>query len=231
MGDPVNHPVASTRHTLSVLGILAVFTAWGAYNAEHMRASGAGHHVLLYIQTFAFEWILVAYLAWGVRRRGIPLAAIFGERWAGPLELFRDIRVAAIYWVVSLIALGLIGHAMGITDQRENVRFLLPDGPLEIALWIVLCVTAGICEEAIFRGYLQRQFLAFTGSAPAAIALSAIVFGAGHIYQGYRGAVLIACYGAMFGILAHWRRSVRPGMLAHAWQDTLSGLLGSMIRR
>ena len=43
-----------------------------------MRASGAGHHVLPYIQTFAFEWILVAYPAWCVRRRGIPLAAIFG---------------------------------------------------------------------------------------------------------------------------------------------------------
>ena len=70
-----------------------------------------------------------------------------------------------------------------------------------------------------------------THNPPLAIALSAVVFGAGHIYQGYRGAILIACYGAMFGILAHWRNSVRPGMLAHAWQDTMSGLLGSIIRR
>ena len=61
--------------------------------------------------------------------------------------------------------------------------------------------------------------------------VTAAIFGAGHIYQGYRGAVLIGCYGAMFGTLAHWRNSVRPGMLAHAWQDTVSGIVGSMMRK
>jgi hypothetical protein len=30
--------------------------------------------------------------------------------------------------------------------------------------------------------------------------------------------ILIALYGAMFGILANWRGSVRPGMIAHAWK-------------
>jgi hypothetical protein len=34
----------------------------------------------------------------------------------------------------------------------------------------------------------------------------------------------------MFGILAHWRGTVRPGMIAHAWQDTLGGLVGSLTK-
>ena len=66
---------------------------------------------------------------------------------------------------------------------------------------------------------------ALTGSAPAGILLSAAIFGAGHAYQGPRPAVLIALYGLMFGLLAHWRKTVRPGMMAHAWQDTMSGLI------
>jgi hypothetical protein len=37
--------------------------------------------------------------------------------------------------------------------------------------------------------------------------------------------VLIAAYGCLFGILAAWRKSLRPGMMAHAWQDLLSGIL------
>ena len=110
------------------------------------------------------------------------------------------------------------------------MRFLLPHGVAEIALWIALSVTAGICEEAIFRGYLQRQFMAFTGSAPAGIIISAAAFGAAHLYQGYRMGILIGLYGAMFGILAHWRGSVRPGMMAHAWQDSVSGILAGAIR-
>ena len=44
------------------------------------------------------------------------------------------------------------------------------------------------------------------------IALSAVIFGAGHAYQGWRNATLIAVGGALAGALAYWRKSVRPGM-------------------
>jgi Type II CAAX prenyl endopeptidase Rce1-like len=36
-------------------------------------------------------------------------------------------------------------------------------GATEITFWIVLSVTAGICEETVFRGYLQRQFMSPPG--------------------------------------------------------------------
>ena len=59
-----------------------------------------------------------------------------------------------------------------------------PPARLEMFLWILLSVTAGICEETIFRGYLQKQLHAWLKSAPIAVVLSAAAFGAGHIYQG-----------------------------------------------
>jgi membrane protease YdiL (CAAX protease family) len=108
--------------------------------------------------------------------------------------------------------------------------FLFPRGAVEITLWIALSVTAGVCEETIFRGYLQRQFIALTKNIPAGILLSAAAFGAAHAYQGFRRVVLIGMYGAMFGVLAHWRRSIRPGIIAHAWQDALIGALTSLTR-
>jgi hypothetical protein len=42
--------------------------------------------------------------------------------------------------------------------------------------------------------------------------------------------ILIALFGAMFGIMADWRRSVRPGMIAHAWQDSLGGLVAGLMK-
>ena len=30
--------------------------------------------------------------------------------------------------------------------------------------------------------------------------------------------------GSLYGVLAQWRKSLRPGMLAHAWADTYGGL-------
>ena len=66
---------------------------------------------------------------------------------------------------------------------------------------------------------------------PAGILLSAAAFGAAHAYQGFRMVILIGLYGAMFGILAHWRGSVRPGIIAHAWQDSLNGVLVGLSRQ
>jgi uncharacterized protein len=109
-------------------------------------------------------------------------------------------------------------------DDRAT-QFLLPQGGVEITLWVALSIMAGICEEAVYRGYLQKQFMALTKNIPAGIVLSALAFGVAHSYQGFARASLISLMGAMSGILAYWRRSVRPGMIAHALQDVLGAFV------
>ncbi len=94
-----------------------------------------------------------------------------------------------------------------------------------MALWVALSVSAGICEEALYRGYLQRQFMALTKNAPAGILLSGAAFGCAHSYQGLRWAVVIGLEGALLGAMAHWRKSVRPGMIAHAFKDSVAPVL------
>jgi len=81
----------------------------------------------------------------------------------------------------------------------------------------------------VFRGYLQRQFISWTGNAVVGVLISAAVFGAGHIYQGGKQAIIIGVYGAFFGALSLYRRSLKPGMIAHALQDTCSGVLISLM--
>ena len=58
---------------------------------------------------------------------------------------------------------------------------------------------------------------------PASV-LSGAIFGVCHIYQGVKAVVVITVYGVLFGILAQWRKSMRPGMMTHALHDTVSGL-------
>ena len=111
----------------------------------------------------------------------------------------------------------------------KSARLLLPQGGVEITIFVVLSVTAGFCEEFIFRGYLQRQFLAFTKSAWIAIPLQALVFGLAHLYQGWSAVLVITIYGGLFGILA-WRcNSLRPGMMQHAAQDSFSGIAAGIL--
>jgi Type II CAAX prenyl endopeptidase Rce1-like len=47
-----------------------------------------------------------------------------------------------------------------------RVAFLLPTTLAESIGWSVVAITAGICEEIVYRGYLQRQLSAFTGRSP-----------------------------------------------------------------
>jgi membrane protease YdiL (CAAX protease family) len=61
------------------------------------------------------------------------------------------------------------------------------------------------------------------------VLLSAAAFGAGHIYQGWRSAIVVLVYGSLFGILAEARESLRPGMMTHAWHDGFVGLVGRLV--
>jgi uncharacterized protein len=62
------------------------------------------------------------------------------------------------------------------------------------------------------------------------VVFSAILFGAAHGYQGTRNMVLLAVFGALFSVLAIWRRSLRDGIFAHSWHDLIAGLTLAFLR-
>jgi membrane protease YdiL (CAAX protease family) len=118
-------------------------------------------------------------------------------------------------------------------QQAELIRHLTEIAPangIEIAAWGLLCLVVGFSEEVIFRGYLQSQGIAILRNGPVAVVGAAIVFGAAHGYQGARGVFLISVFGVLFGIITRMRRSLLPGMIAHAWQDFFVGLLLALLR-
>jgi len=222
--------VASPIHTISLLLILGVWAFLSWFMAGRVRAPPNPHRVRMYLLTIVSEWLVFAYVAAGVRRRGASISVVLGNRWSSGRQLVRDIGIAAAFWVISVGILALFARLLHIDSSSRTVQFMLPHGALEMTLWVAVSVSAGICEETIFRGYLQRQFIALTRSTPVGIVLAAVAFGAGHAYQGWRLTILIGIYGLMFGVLAYWRGNIRPGMIAHAWQDSLSGILGSLLR-
>jgi membrane protease YdiL (CAAX protease family) len=56
-----------------------------------------------------------------------------------------------------------------------------------------------------------------------ALFLQAIIFAIGHIYQGWKPALVTANYGLIFRLVAAWRRII-PGAIAHAVVDIIGGL-------
>jgi uncharacterized protein len=221
--------VASPLHTILVLVVLGGWALWHKISADRLSVAANPNRVRFYLLTLFFEWLLFVLVVAGVHRSGTSVLIVLGDHWHSVRQVLRDIGIAVGFWMVSWMLLWVFSWLLHTAALGRNVS-MLPHRGVELALWIALSVTAGICEETIFRGYLQQQFMALTKSAPVGILLSAAAFGAAHAYQGLRMVILIGLYGAMFGILAYWRGSVRPGMIAHAWQDSLNGVLAALMR-
>jgi uncharacterized protein len=220
-----SEPVAGAAHTLFLLLILGAVAFVGYYSLHRQGGARQPNHLFTYLATVAWEWLLVGYVYWGLRRRGKTMQNIAGNRWKSASDFFIDVAIAFGFWIGAIVVLSVVARTVGANGMSQAARSLAPQGPFESLLWIALAVTAGICEETIFRGYLQRQFVAWTRSAPAGVILSAVLFGAGHIYQGAKATIVIGVYGLLFGILAEVRQNLRPGILTHAWHDAITGLV------
>lgn len=208
-------PVAGKRHTAILVLVFTLLAVAGGYadrsGAVEHAAPTSQQALQLYVSALVIEWAMVLYV-WKGTRRNIRLGELVGGRWQRPADVAIDVLLAAALWATWL------GIQAVLPDSHE-ARTLLPQHPIEMGVWVLVALSAGFCEELVFRGYLQRQFHAFTGSLAAAIALQAFVFGIGHFYEGPWAVAKIILYGALFGVLAAWRRSLRPGIVAHVWSD------------
>jgi membrane protease YdiL (CAAX protease family) len=229
-------PVAPLWHTALVLALLLATSIGGALTHHwtlHLtrRSVIVPHsHIPMYAFAALWEWLLLALVLWGAWLSGTRLRQLLGLRRAGAVEMWTDFAIAIGFWFASLIVLGAVAFLLRLAHLHpENIRGVVtqmaPASLTELAFWIALSVSAGICEELIFRGYLQQQFTSLTRRIWLGIAISAVFFGLSHGYEGASGMLLIVLYGSFFGVLAHLRRSLRAGMFAHAWHDSVSGIV------
>lgn len=221
--DPSCRAVAPAWHTAIVVVALLGISIAGAVTKGMPGVNGYGR-LRGYVLVMAIEWATVWFIWYGVSRRGTRLSELVGGGWAGPLAVFRDIGIAVGFLLAASIVLnGLARLLRAVANQA--IRNLLPQSTAEMIVYLLMALTAGFCEELIFRGYLQRQFTALTKAPAGGIVLQGIAFGASHGYQGWKYMVIISVFGIMFGALAYWRRSLRPGMVAHFLQDGVGGIL------
>ncbi len=250
---PVPVPAAPWWHTAVLIVGIGALSVAGKLQLAGFH--GAPHRLLTYGTTATLELAMLGWVALGLRMRKTPLRSLFGVVDQGFRGIALDLGVACVFWIASLLILASVGvvwtgaeYALTHRNapmhggqpmepnsaQKENVRILAqlaPASGVEIACWVLLCCLAGTIEEAVFRGYLQRQFTAWAkGGVVWGVVFSAILFGAAHGYQGTRNMVLLAVFGALFSVLAILRRGLRAGIFAHSWHDLIAGLALAFLR-
>lgn len=219
---------------LDHLLVLAFAVAWPLVTLREyprfLRAAASGRPGVrerMYAKTVLEQWAFVALLAalWWTGGRALPplgLGAVEGWR------LWVALGVAVglpILFVLQARAATRPEARTAILRQLEYARLLLPHTRSEFRWFEALSVTAGICEELLFRGYLIWYLAHYVGMGWGA-ALSALGFGLAHAYQGRHGAIRATLAGAVFtgGYLLIGQ--LWPLMVAHAAIDMTSGWIG-----
>jgi membrane protease YdiL (CAAX protease family) len=228
--DGLVSSVAPAWHTVVLMLVLFGFSFASAHVGSLTPFGPKLGRACGYLVVIIFEWAVVAFIWFGTSRRGVRISDLVGGSWARPIHILRDLLIAVAFLVVATGVLNALDHFVR-TAPNQAIRNLLPQGPIEVVLFLATSLTAGFCEELIYRGYLQRQFTALTHAVTGGILLQAIVFALSHGYQGWKYVVLIAVLAGMLGLLAHWRKSLRPGMIAHALQDGISGIVAAHVLR
>lgn len=221
-GDPPPASTASTRHLRRFLLIAIGIAAGMLLQARSSSPTPIASRVPLYCALIAVELALVWFVAIGIHAKGYRLLELLGHRWRTILDAIIDIILAIGTAALLRLTGPFLSRLLG--GWASNTGFLLPKTLPESLVWIAVSFSAGICEELVYRGYLQRQLWNLTSSLPAALVLQSVIFGCGHIYQGWKPAIITAVYGLIFGLVAGWRRSIIPSALAHTIIDIMGGL-------
>jgi membrane protease YdiL (CAAX protease family) len=146
------------------------------------------------------------------------------------------------FWIGAIVTIGLaiaLGRQVATVRSSAEARaqvlkqfsgvpgLMVPRDSHERRLWMGLSLTAGLCEEVLYRGFLI-WYLRMLLPGMAAVLLAAIVFGVAHRYLGWGVGVLRATIvGVVLGVAYLVTGTLWVPIALHAILDVTSGLTGS----
>jgi membrane protease YdiL (CAAX protease family) len=182
----------------------------------------------LYASTIAFQWFAAAVVAWRVWAHGLGLDEL-GLVAHGRLRiLIASIVGAATLGGLQWFNLRRMGRTSGKSSEfmKALAERILPQSPAELLPYLALAVTAGLCEEFLYRGFAMAA-LARAGLAPWGVVLvSSAFFGLAHLYQGRGGLLSTLVIGAVFGTARIAYDGMIPVMVWHFAVDAVAGIAG-----
>jgi membrane protease YdiL (CAAX protease family) len=188
----------------------------------------------LYATIVVMEWALVAVTVAIAHRHGLTLADL-GQTLAN----WRFTLAATTLAFLGLLLLTWFNARQVRRASREDLeatveraRKFVPVGSTEIGAFAFVALTAGICEEILYRGWLVNFLGAVFGSIWIGVIVAAILFGIGHAYQGRQGILATGFLGLVFGGMFVLLKSLVPGQALHAGIDLVNGILaGRIVKR
>jgi membrane protease YdiL (CAAX protease family) len=210
------------------IGVLYPLIGWFRFRRLEQRPDPLPRRekLALYASIVVSQWTLVAAAGLVLGGSGRSL----GDIGLGPGV---DLARTAVVTVVLLAAFAVLSwfttRSLAIAldgDLPPHVRRagrILPRDGVELAGFVPVAITAGVCEEILYRGWLPWALAGSAGSVLVGFVVAAAVFGLGHLYQGRNGVALTGLLGLALGATAWWTGSVIPGQALHVAVDLVNG--------
>ena len=219
--------------TLIASGLLIDhFVSWPAFLRRSQRDQPSAR-IWLWILWMTLLWalVVVGIALWLSNERAwqtLGMTVPRGWRLWGSVILvvgfaLQQVRTAARIARIS-------GPKPKLRAQLGKLSIVLPHSSDELRWFVAVSLTAGFCEEFLFRGYLIWAFAPLLGWWGAA-ALSLSVFAAAHAYQGKAGAIRSGLAGGVLTLLVALSGSLVPAIVLHALIDILSGVIAWLVLR
>jgi len=225
---PSMFPVS--RADAILLGALTlVAPAYSYYAGRRIAAGAMPARTAAYGRTMLSWWLISLAMALVWVRMGRPASAL-------GLTVHADARAAAGA-VLCVLALAYVNGQRRVLRRMPPERLarlrssfgrtlaVLPRTLREYRLFVAVSVTAGICEELLYRGYFFAMTSHWLTLAGAAV-VSACVFGLGHGYQGWKGVVKTTIAGLVLGAIYIGTGSLLWPAILHALIDVQGGTVG-----
>jgi uncharacterized protein len=135
--------------------------------------------------------------------------------WTTPELPFYSVLTAGVGLAIGIL---LLGTLIRIPQTRNPLTDLLKDPTSLILIAIFGSIVAPVCEELVFRGFLQPLLVRSLGMA-AGILATALPFGLLHFQEygnSWRHVLLISISGVAFGCMRHFTGSTKAAAGMHA---------------
>jgi membrane protease YdiL (CAAX protease family) len=216
-----------------IFAFLTVVIPWrGRVRLRHLLSLdsvGTKEKITLYATTIAFQWLIATLVAWRALVRGLTLAELGLHRMGASVPImlpatFGALLLGTLHW----LNLRRIARIEGAAPQkmRALAKRILPRSTMELLPFIALAITAGICEEFLYRGFAMAALLRAGLPGWLVVLLTSLLFGLAHTYQGQAGVIGTSLMGLMFGGFRLLYGSLIPVAVWHAVVDLIAGIAG-----
>jgi membrane protease YdiL (CAAX protease family) len=225
--DEAPQPIAHWLHTVALFGLFILTTTLTERRAA-TRELGNTAHIPTYLASIAMEWVLLGLVIAGIHQRRAFLVRAFRNR---ARTFAESLGIGAAVYMAGFVAIAVVSSVLYFTPlfHKRNeaaITAIAPHTPLEFLLWFVVSLSAGVCEELVFRGYLLQQLTAWTRRPVASILLGALLFGSVHLYEGLGAILPLAALALVYGaVVQHFKGDLRAVVIAHTLQNFIVALL------